>query len=467
MKNSNNRSRGNDTERTAITRRLGEFAASLTYNDLPEKLVDRLKTDALDGVAVGLLGSTLTGVQLADKYWEEIGGTPQASIWGRGSKIPVPWAVLANSHAMESFQYEDTYVWNGIGTHQGCNVVPAAIAISELLGGVSGRDFVTALAAGHEVSVRIMKGITDKRRGFYHTGISSTFGAAATAGHLLKLDAKAMTWALGSAGAYVGGLLTIPSHSMVKTMINARAAEGGALAAILAERGFTGVENLLEAKQGGFYSTFTDVNDMSPLAEDLGSLGKTYYSEHVHTKRYPMCTSIHAPLEATCELVNTGEFSAEDVSRIVVKTTSTAQTNTVGYEPKTLNSAQLNMAYGIAIAILTGDVLPKDVTDESLQDPAVQRIMRMVEPVKDPELDAQWEGFAGPSRVEISLDDGRVLKSRVVPQASRMTNEEIETKARVASGHALSAEASEKLIQFFRTVEELDTVDSLFGLLHE
>src|SRR5689334_1261929 len=115
----------------------------------------------------------------------------------------------------------------------------------------------------------------------------------------------------------MGGLLTIPPSSMVKRMVNGRAAQGGVMGALLAKRNFTGIENVLEAQQGGFFGTLAVEKDWDDL---LGGLGETWLSTNVHTKRFPMCTSVHAPLEAVCQIVRDEPFSVNDVSRIVVRT---------------------------------------------------------------------------------------------------------------------------------------------------
>src|SRR5262249_33953534 len=157
-----------------------------------------------------------------------------------------------------------------------------------------------------------------RQAGWNHTALVSTFGAAATAGRLMSLTVDQMTWALGSAGSYVGGCLTIPPSSDVKRMVNGRAAEGGGIGALLARRGFTGIENLLEARQGGFYGLHAEEVDLDRVVEGLG---ETYHLVHLHTKRFPMCTSVHSQIEAACQLVRQHGVKSQDVVRIVVRTT--------------------------------------------------------------------------------------------------------------------------------------------------
>lgn len=448
-----------------VTRELAEFAVSATYASVPRDAVERVRTDALDSIAVGILGHTHAWVKSATALWREHGGKPEAKLWGIETKLPIPRAVLANSHAMNSFEFDDTYVWGGYGTHQGNNTVPAAVAVAESVGRVSGKDFLLALAVGHEIGVRVMRGFSKRRAGWNHTALVSTFGAAATAGKLMGLSVEQMTWALGSAGSYVGGALTLPPTSDVKRMVNGRAAEGGVLGALLAKRGFTGIDNVLEAKQGGFYGLHAEATDLDAVLEGLGEI---YYLEHLHTKRFPMCTSVHAPLEAACQLAKEHSIRSEDVTRIVARTTSGAQSNTVGFAVTTIASAQMSLALGVAIAIKTGNVTAASVTEENLSDPELRRLMSIVEPVKDPKFDEMWRGTlgsGGPGQVEVTLRNGATLKSAVIPEASRMTAEEIGQKARATIDPIVGTERTTRIIEFFRRVEHLDSIDSLVEAL--
>jgi len=432
---------------------------------LPPEVIERVRTDALDTIAVGILGHSHAWVKPATALWRELGGTPQARLWGVGAKLPAPTAVLANSHAANSFEFDDTYVWGGYGTHQGNNVVPAGVAVAELTGNVSGKNFLLALAIGHEIGVRVMRGFAKRRAGWNHTALVSTFGAAATAGRLLGLNVEQMTWALGSAGSYVGGALTMPPNSDVKRMVNGRAAEGGVIGALLARRGFSGIENILEARQGGFYGLHAEAVDLDAIVDGIG---ETYHLVHLHTKRFPMCTSVHAPLEAACQLVSQHGINSDRVARIVVRTTSGAQSNTVGFEVSTIASAQMSLAFGVASAIKNGNVTAATVTEEALRDPELNRLMSIVEPVKDPKFDEMWRGTlgsGGPGQVEVTLRDGAVVRSSVVPEASRMTAREVEEKAQTTIEPIIGSARSKRIVEFFQTVADADGLDTLIECL--
>ncbi|MDQ7792925.1 MAG: MmgE/PrpD family protein [bacterium] len=445
-----------------MTRKLADFAAGLAYEEIPEEVLSVMRDDALDSVAVGIFGSSLTQVILATELWEELGGAPQATVWGRPSKLPVPVAVRANSHAQNAFEYDDTYVWSGFGIHPGNNVVPAAVAVSEMLGGASGRDFVTALTTGHEVAVRVRMGVTSAPCGHNYTALCSTFGAAAAAGRLLGLDSQEMQWALGAAGAYVGALLTVPPDSMVKQLVNGRAAEGGVMGAMLARRGFTGVENILEAAQGGFYSMHSSSFDFSRVLKDLG---QTFHCVHVHAKRYPIITSAQHAVEAACELRARESFAPDDISKIVVRTNARSQKSTTGFAVRTLTSAQMSLAFGVATAVLTGNILPEAVSESALKNPALVRLMTLVEPVVDTEFGEVKQESGGPAQVIVYLKDGSVLRSPVIPDIRRMTTAEIERKAEHLISLVFSRQRAQRLLSVFEALPALPDIVPLFPLL--
>jgi 2-methylcitrate dehydratase PrpD len=68
-------------------------------------------------------------------------------------------------------------------------------------------------------------------RGFHPQGTSGAFAAAATAAHMLKLDANRFQHALGIVGSQAGGLMAAQEGAMVKRFHSGRAAQSGVYAA--------------------------------------------------------------------------------------------------------------------------------------------------------------------------------------------------------------------------------------------
>ena len=57
---------------------------------------------------------------------------------------------------------------------------------------------------------------------------------------------------------------------MVKRLHSGRAAEAGVLAAELAAKDFTGIQDIIEAEYGGFLSSFSGKNNFSRAILQLG-----------------------------------------------------------------------------------------------------------------------------------------------------------------------------------------------------
>src|SRR3954451_7145543 len=137
---------------TGVTRLVSERAASLAYDALSPELVELIKQIVLDtlGVAIGASGLAPEARVVAE-YVEALGGRPESTVYGFGFKAPAPWAAFVNGSLGHMLDYDDV----GAGGHVGIATVPVAFAVAEKLGGVSGRDLVTAIAAGTDLHTRL------------------------------------------------------------------------------------------------------------------------------------------------------------------------------------------------------------------------------------------------------------------------------------------------------------------------
>src|SRR3954469_19723831 len=142
---------------TGVTRLVSERAASLAYDALPPELVELIKQIVLDtlGVAIGASGLAPEARVVAE-YVEALGGRPESTVYGFGFKAPAPWAAFVNGSLGHMLDYDDV----GAGGHVGIATVPVAFAVAEKLGaeklgGVSGRDLITAIAAGTDLHTRL------------------------------------------------------------------------------------------------------------------------------------------------------------------------------------------------------------------------------------------------------------------------------------------------------------------------
>jgi len=252
------------------TRTLAEYVAGLSYNTIPQEVISHIKLSFIDSLGCALFGSTLPWGKIITSFTSELGKGRGAIIWGDGAEVPPTSAPLANGTLIHSFELDDLHRVGVI--HPGSEAIPAADALVRHARRIDGKQLITAVVAGYEVGCRVgmTGGAAQLRRGFHPSATSGTFAAGAAAAKMLRLNPAKTVHALGIAGTQAAGLMAAQHSSMVKRMHAGRSAQAGVYGALLAARGFTGIEDILEAPYGGFCSTFIDRPDLSHLTNQLG-----------------------------------------------------------------------------------------------------------------------------------------------------------------------------------------------------
>ncbi|MBR0642406.1 MmgE/PrpD family protein [Plastoroseomonas hellenica] len=450
------------------TRDLACFAAGLRYEDLPKAVIERAKLCLLDGIGVCLHGADLPWTRILREVVLAEGGDGRASIWGSGATASLAKAVLVNSTAGHGFEMDDIHKDSVL--HPNSIVTPIGLGFAEATG-VSGRDLLTAVVAGYEVGTRVGNAATTQLflNGFHPQGTSGAFVAAATAGRLLGLDAGRMQHALGIAGSLGSGLMAAQEGAMVKRLHAGRAAEAGLQAAQLAERGFTGIPDVLEAGYGGFLSTLSGKPDIARLTEGLGT---TWETLAVGYKMYPSVTSIHAALDALKAITRRHGLTAADIARIQAGVGHMTHVHTAwDYKPAGITAAQMNIFFGLATIALHGDATAEAYVEARLQDPDLLRFMQRIEVFEDEAIDARGRAARHACRMEVTAVSGErfiedVFDRRGSPE-NPVSAAEIEAKFRTNTRGRLPDAAADRLIALVGRVEALDSLAGITGLLAE
>jgi len=391
------------------TVRLAEYAAGLRYDDLPPHVVQRAKDCITDTVAVITQGSTLPWSRIVIRYAQRTGSGGRSSILGTdGPNVQAPAAALANgalAHAFES----DNLTRPGAGVHPGGTLLPPALAVAQELGS-SGRDLITAVIAGFEVMYRIGRATkhSNERHGFHAPGTTGPFGAAVAAGRLMRLDAAAMTNALGIAGSLAGGLMEFArsgTGAMVKRLHLGRASESGVLAASLAADGFTGPQSVLEG-EAGFLKVFCTEWDIADLTRGLGS---EFATMNLCLKRFPVHMTAQTAVQAILELRAEHSFSGAQVDRVTVAGNERMATVNNIPHPTDIMMAQYSIPFCVALALFRDPRDPASFDDSALADTDIRAMcQRVAVTVADPP-----PSIAGASNVTVWLKDGRCITREV------------------------------------------------------
>ena len=395
------------------------------------------------------------------------GGNPVASLWGRGQRTSWSQAVLANSTAGHAFEMDDMHKESVL--HPNSIAVPIALGFAEAQGGRSGAELLAAITAGYEVGTRAGNAATTRLflNGFHPQGTSGVFVAAATAGRLHRLDAAGMQNALGIAGSMASGLMASQECAMVKCLHSGRAAQSGVYAALLADRGFTGISNVLEAGYGGFLSALSGQPDMTRLTH---ALGREWETLNVGFKMYPSVTSIHAALDALDAIMRDHRLSADDIASVHVGVGHMTYIHTAWkYRPAGVTAAQMNLFYGLAVMANRRRVTPAEFAEDRLADPALLGFMARITVSEDPEIEAMGRQARHASRMTVTTRAGAALTHDVYDRRGSPENPvdsaAIEHKFRANAEACLPGSDIDRVITLVADFDRLETTHELTTIL--
>jgi 2-methylcitrate dehydratase PrpD len=397
---------------------LAQYAVGLKYEKIPALLRESTKRSILDTLGVAIAASTRgEGYKDLIELIQEGGGKEESTLFGVWTKAPAWMAAFANGAMARALMYDDTH--DEAHTHPSSTTVPAAFAVAERLGKVSGKELIAAIVAGNELicrmGVSVCRSSFGRKMDWCLLNVHGVFGAAAACGRLLGLDAVRMQNALGIALEQSAGTMEAYSPgfaAMMTGMASGFTAKAGVLSSLLAEKGITGARNSLEGKAGLFNVHFRGNYDRKVLIADTD---KRFESAGIGIKPWPGVRFTHGYIEATLKLMREHKISSEQISRIIVFVSGTARTLCepleVHRQPATCQDANRSLPYLLAVAATKGRIQIKDVAPEALKDPATLDFARRIVSSVD-------EGFnktnrMGPGKVTIELASGKSCSKQI------------------------------------------------------
>jgi 2-methylcitrate dehydratase PrpD len=401
------------TKASRATTEIVDFVTGIGFDDFPADAVQLAKRCIIDGLAVVLAGSTTPASKILRAHILDNSSRPEATVLGADAfRTCAASAALLNGASGHAMDFDDTQLSTtpdrmfGLLTHPTVPPLAAALALGERLG-VSGRALIEAFVTGFEVECKIAEAIdpTHYKRGFHSSGTIGTFGAAAAAAKLLKLNRAAAAHAIGMATSFCAGI-RVNFGTMTKPLHVGRAASNGVTAAELAARGFTAGADALDGPWG-FFQIFGGGFDATRI---IGLLGKPFaiVQPGVAIKPYPCGCLGHPSMDALLKLVVDHDAAPNQIRRIRLRAGSNIL-NPLRYKvAATELEAKFCPAFMLASIALRRKAGIHEFTDEFVGSGPVQEMMRRVETVFDPAIEAQ--GFESMrSIVEVELEDGRHL----------------------------------------------------------
>jgi 2-methylcitrate dehydratase PrpD len=310
---------------TSLSRQLAQWVAGLRYEDLPVEVVDRAKGLTLHGLASVLLGSLAPGGQQAVKLIveEEAGVRNGATIMVDGTRVTRGGAAFANAEMAMAGGKWDTF---RMLTHPGTSIIPGAFVAAETAG-ASGRDFITALAAGYEVMERLAADFipTLMARGFHAGVVFGIFGPAIAAAKMLRFTEDQVNATIALCASLAAGNLE-GARSGGRPLREGGAVRNAMLAVALARQGHIGGETVLEGDAGFYHAyagnnrgrlTYSFVGDTETSLDKItAGLGKDWLFLETLYRIYSTAGYNIAHIDVTAKLCEEHNIVYQDVARV-------------------------------------------------------------------------------------------------------------------------------------------------------
>jgi 2-methylcitrate dehydratase len=449
-----------------ITVRMARWAAALEYRHLSQEAVYQAKRFLLDSVGCALGGCKQHDLSIVLDVLKEVAARGPATVIGSGQRVDPVSASLANALMIRCMDYNDIY-WKQDPSHPS-DIFPAAMACCERANS-DGKELIVGFVLGHEFEMRLCEAAFPgiRERGWHHATLTA-FASPMVAGRALHLNWEQIQHAIGiSASRHCTlGAVTAGKLTMMKNTVDPMATQSGVFAALLAEKGYTGPEHVIDGKEG-LAHCFGPEWKLNLLTDGLGD---SWRITQCGMKFFPTEALTHAPISATLDLVKENDLHPDDVEKVQVRSLARAAdilSDPSKYNPHTKETADHSLPYVIAAALVDRQVTPAQFEMSKIMDPVIRAQLKKIEVVADPEIEKVFPALQRVV-VNITMNDGRIFSNQLdYPKGdprNPLTDAEIEEKFRALAEGVLSKNAQDKLIAAIWGLEKCPSAARLMAL---
>ncbi len=391
---------------TSVTQQLAEWIVKADYDALPDVGIHRVKERFIDSLGVQFAGLTVSTGQIITKWVRAQGGTPESTVVGGGFKTTAALATLANATAGHALEFDDIAAFSG---HYANPLTAATLAVGEKLD-ASGHDVILAWMIGYEVICQTAKPCMDGPRntllwsGWFNQGFQPVLGVAAATAKLMGLDVGQTRRAFGNAASAMAGVLK-NRGSDTKSFTAGNAAMHGVMAAELAGLGFTANEDIIDGDDGVARLLGREVGDPEKVLDGLGSWDMATRGSTM--RLHASCGAGHWGQDALQQLLRRRPTDPDEIESIEVHLPAFLMPMLPYHEPRTGLEAKYSIEYDMAAIALDGKAGLHEYSDEAVNRPAAQQLLRRVTyvPVEGDVREIKLE-----SEVVLTLKDGTRLE---------------------------------------------------------
>ena len=357
----------------------------------PEPILDRAQDAFIDTIA-SILGAH---DEPAAKAAAAIAAPTRA---GRAMALAVA------GHALDFDDYDPP----SIG-HPSTVLVPVVLSFPEL----SGADAIEVYLVGLEAMDRLGEVVNPGHYeiGWQATATLGTFGAAASAGRALGLDANQMLTALSIAAGTASGIKA-QFGSGAKPMNVGFAAQTGLQAAQLAAAGMDARAETIWGPQG--FAALTGGSGTA-VKSPSGPPGEPFLIETfgLIAKPWPCCGYLSRIVDVLVKL--SSDLEPKMIQAITLRSPPRNAAILIYDTPETPDQARFSPSYCAAVALMFGTVTPGDFSNSAIHRPEVIALAAKVDfastgkAQSDVDLDP-----ADPDEITIRLTTGETINRRAV-----------------------------------------------------
>jgi len=438
-----------------ITRTLSSYIVASKYDALPADLRHEGVRAFVNWVGCAAGGVNEDNVQHALAFLLEFNGAPEATVVGRREKLDILNATLINSMSSGALTFNDTHY--ATVAHPTSPVAAAVMALAERKA-LSGTEFVHALILGNEIQCRVGNMLcvppAECQVGWSMAGLVSGIGAAVAAAKVLGLDEAATAAAIGMAANQASGLREAHG-TMASQFTPGHSARCGLVSALMAARGFTCSESMLEGPKG-FAQAFAQHPNMDVAVDKLG---EKFEMSTLAYKPYPCGFVIHPIIDACLEIAQKETLYATHIERIEISVNPLAVQLTDRPAPQNRNQALVSLQHWAVASLLYKAAGIAQVTEAVVHDSIVAALRHKVLVNCSDTIGREA------ASVRVILDGGRSVAARVQRcrgSAGRpLTDTDLTEKTRGQLLTVFPVAETERILADCWNIEEYSRVDPL------
>ncbi len=431
-----------------ITRELARYVHTSRFDALPVAVRREGVRAFVNWVGCAAGGSRETNVAHVLAVLDEFNGARDTSVVGRREKLDLLNAAFINTMSSAAVAFNDTHF--ATVAHPTSPVAGALLALAERQP-LTGAEFLHALILGIEIQCRIGNILFAKPAacniGLSMAGLVGGIGAAVAAAKAMGLGETGIATALGHAANQAGGLRE--SHATMGSQFTpGHTARCGLMSALLAARGFTCSDTMIEGEKGFGVSFASNPNHDAAV----DGLGKSFEILTLAYKPYPCGFVVHPVIDACLDLARANSFNPEDIARVELGVSPLAAKLADRAELTDRNQALVSLQHWAAASIICRIAGLAQMDDAVVHDAAVARLRRKVAIAADANFGAET------ASARIVLKNGQSFDTHVAHCRGSigrpLTDDELTEKTRAQCALIFSEARTSQLIDGAWRIEQ-------------